>query len=167
MKKWLLSLMVMAACSCAFGQSADTTQPFYKRFPTVTPFQILLSDSATIYTKERLPANMPVAFMVFSPECSHCQHEAEEILAHKDELKGIQLVMVTMHPFDAMKNFIAKYRLNEVPNLVVGKDIYYLMPTFYKFHSLPFHAMYDSKGRLLTVFEGSLSVTQLVETMKQ
>ena len=158
--------MIVTTATSGKSQMADTTLPFYKRFPTITPFQILLSDSATMYSKASLPANKAVAFIVFSPDCEHCQHEARELHEYKDQLKDYQIVMITLHPFDAMKEFISTYQLNELPNVVVGKDIYYLMPTFYKFHSLPFHAMYDKEGNLIAVFEGAMGVRSLVETMK-
>ena len=166
MKQWLLVLMILTSAFAAHSQLADTTQPFYKRFPTVTPFQILLSDSTTLYTRAQLPKGMATGFIVFSPDCSHCQQEAEAIVANKEKLNDIQIVMITMNPFPAMKEFITRYKLNEVPNLVVGRDIYYLMPTFYRFHHLPFHAMYNKEGNLLSTFEGSMSVTQLINVLK-
>jgi hypothetical protein len=41
-----------------------------------------------------------------------------------------------------------------------------MMPAFYKFHNLPFHAMYDKNGNLLSTFEGSVNMGSLVEMMK-
>jgi hypothetical protein len=166
MKKLFLLLGLFVITLPVIAQLADTSQPFYKRFPTVTPFQILLSDSSTMFTRKDL-SQKPVVFIVFSPECEHCQHEAEEIYAHKDSLKEIQIVMITMHPFAAMQDFIGHYKLNEVPEVVVGRDIYYLMPSFYKFHNLPFHAMYNKEGNLLGVFEGSMNVSNLIAMLKE
>ena len=165
MKRWLICILVLLS-SVTYGQVADTSQPYYKRFPTVTPFQILLSDSSTIYTRSHLPKNTPVAFLVFSPDCNHCQHEAEEIYSHREALKGIQIVMITMHSFESMKNFISKYKLNELSNVVVGRDIYYLMPAYYNFHNLPFHALYNKEGRLLSVFEGEMNINTLIMVLK-
>lgn len=167
MKRSLLFLLLTGIVLNCFGQVADTSQPYYKRFPVITPFQILLSDSTTMYTRADLPAGKPVAFMIFSPDCHHCQDEAEQIVSQKDNLKDISIVMITMHPFDAMKDFINKYRLNEVNNVVVGRDIYYLMPAFYKFSNLPFHAFYNKNGNLLGVFNGPLHIGNLVHLMKE
>ena len=105
--------------------------------------------------------------MLFSPECSHCQHETEELIAHKDELKDIQIVMVTLHPLWMMNEFIDHYKLKELPNVVVGRDIYYFFPSFYNIRNLPFLAMYDKKGNLITTFEGSMPIARVVETFKE
>jgi thiol-disulfide isomerase/thioredoxin len=166
MKKWPLTLFLFFIAVSAFAQ-VDSTTPPYKKFPTLPPLQILLGDSTTKYTKENLPAKKPVLIMLFSPDCSHCQHETEELIAHKEELKGLQVVMITFHPLWQMNEFVKKYKLNELPNFVVGKDLYLLMPSFYALRNLPFHAMYDKKGNLMEVFEGSMDVDKVIEAFNK
>jgi len=73
--------------------------------------------------------------------------------------------MITFHPLWQMNAFVNDYKLKELPNLVVGKDIYYLMPSFYSIHNLPFLAMYDKKGDLISVFEGSMDVEKAIQTL--
>ena len=128
-----LIVFMLLAFPLSLAAQTDSIVPAYKRFPTLPPFQILLSDSSTVYTKAQLPSRKPVFMMVFSPECSHCQHAAEELHQFKKELKDVQVVMVTMHPLDKMKQFIEKYKLAELANVVVGQDIYYFMPGFFCF----------------------------------
>ncbi|MBD0285310.1 MAG: redoxin domain-containing protein, partial [Flavisolibacter sp.] len=130
------------------------------------PMQLLLSDSATLFTKANLSKNKPVLLMLFSPECSHCQHTAEELQQYKEELKDIEIVMATMHSISQMNQFIQSYRLNELSNVVVGKDIYYILPPFYNIRNLPFMAFYDRKGKLISVFEGSLPMQKVVAVFK-
>lgn len=141
----------------------DNTPPPYKRFPGLPPVKILLGDSTSWFTKEQVPAKKDVLYMIFSPECSHCQHETEELVAHKQDFKNIQIVMVTMQPLWEMKDFIIKYKLNEMPNVVVGKDIYYTTPSFYNIHNLPFLAMYDTSGNVIRTFEGSMPIEKVLE----
>ena len=57
----------------------DSTQPAYKRFPSIPPFKILLTDSSTYFTKNDLPKKTPVMIMIFNPPCEHCQHETAEL----------------------------------------------------------------------------------------
>ena len=158
-----LLLVVMLLVSMASFAQADTTKPVYQRFPTPPPFQIMLSDSSTIYTKSQLPKNKAVLFLIFSPECSHCQHETEELVKYKNDLKDIQIVMATLHPLTDMKAFIEHYKLKDMPNVIVGKDIYYLMPSFYNIHNLPYMAMYNKKGELIGGYEGSLSISKVLD----
>lgn len=104
--------------------------------------------------------------MLFSPDCTHCQHTAEDMVKHKEELKDIQIVMATMQPFEDMKPFAIKYRLDQMPNVVIGKDIYYIIAPFYGVRSLPFMAFYNKNGKLISVFEGGLSIPKVVELFK-
>src|SRR5947209_3656227 len=86
---------LMAASS--FAQS-DTLAPPFKRFPSLPPLQLILSDSATKYTKEDLPKNKQVLIVLFSPDCEHCQHEAEMFYAGRDLLSKVHIVMITTYP---------------------------------------------------------------------
>lgn len=162
MKRWALGLLVVCTSLAAFAQQAETAQPPYQRFPTLPPLQLLLGDSTTKYTKADLPKKKPVLIMLFSPDCSHCQHTAEELLQQKDKIQQIQIVMATLHSLRQMNEFVEKYRLKELPNLVVGKDLYYILPPFYDVHNLPYLAFYNKKGNLITGFEGSMPLEKII-----
>jgi thioredoxin-related protein len=164
--KWCL-FFVLTFCGLISFAQQDSMQPPYKRFPSVPPFQILLGDSTTIYSKALLPKKTPVLLMVFSPDCSHCQHETEEILAHRDELKDVQIVMVTLHSIHDMKGFTTSYHLDQQQNIVVGKDIYFLLPSFFDIRNLPFHALYNKKGELIRAFEGTVGIEKLISLFNE
>ncbi len=166
MKQGFLFFLALCVSMTSFAQ-VDSTTPPYKKFPTLPPIQILLGDSTTKYTKENIPAKKPVLIMLFSPECSHCQHEAEELTAYKEEMKNIQVVMITFHPLWQMNEFVEKYKLKDLNNVVVGKDIYLVLPSFYSVHNLPFHALYDKKGNLVSVFEGSMEISKVLQTFRE
>ena len=163
--KHLIAFCLSICCLSSLAQK-DSIQLPYKRFPTLPPLQILLGDSATKYTKDNIPKKKQVLVMLFSPECSHCQHTAEEMIKYKDELKDIHIVMVTMHPLWQMNAFMQDYKLTELKNVVAGKDIYYLLPPFYGISSLPYMAMYDKKGNLIMGFEGSMPIQKVLDTFK-
>jgi thioredoxin-related protein len=153
-------------CLPAIAQR-DTTTPPFKRFPTFPPAKLLLSDSATVFTKEKIGSNKAVFIMLFSPDCSHCQKSTEEIIEHKEQLRDIQIIMVTLQSIEKMREFIATYNLNNLPNLVVGKDINYITPVFYNIKNFPFFALYNKKGKLIDGIEGSLEIPQIIEIFKK
>ena len=163
--KYFITLFFSILTIAATAQ-VDTLQPPFKRFPTLPPIQILLGDSLTKYTKKDVPSRKPVLIMLFSPDCSHCQHTAEEMLQYKDELKDIHIVMATMHSISQMNDFVKKYKLDELKNVVIGKDMYYLLGPFYGIKNLPYLAMYNKKGNLIMGFEGSMPIQKVLETFK-
>lgn len=163
--KFLFALAISLFSLVAAAQE-DTTELPYKRFPTLPPFQLLMGDSTSKYTKDNVPAKKPVLLLLFSPECSHCQHTAEEIYQHKDDFKNIQIIMATLHSLTQMNEFMQTYKLNEMPNIVAGKDIYYILPPFYGISSLPYMAFYNKSGKLITGFEGSMPVERVLQIFK-
>ena len=145
----------------------DTAQPPYKRFPHVPALQLLLGDSTTVYKKEALPKGKPVLLLIFSQECSHCQHTAEEIVQHKAELKNIQIVMATLHSISQMNAFADSFGLKALPNVVLGKDVHYILPSFYSIRNLPYMALYKANGDLIQTVEGSLPIENVIALFKK
>jgi len=166
MKTTLLFVTFVCLALISFSQQDSVTLAPYQRFPTVPPFQLLNTDSSTYFVKKDLKKNKPVLIMLFNPDCDHCKHETEEIIKNIDQLKDVQIVMATMMSFDAMKEFYEKYELQKFDNIHVGKDIKYTLPTFYQIRFMPFLAMYDKKGNLITTFEGSMKIDELINIFK-
>lgn len=161
--------IILLLCFTTFTATAQTESnytPPFKRFPTVPTLQLLLGDSTTQYSKDDLPQGKPVMIMLFSPECDHCQHETQELVKNKEAFKDIQLVMVTTYPIYRMNEFVEEYHVNEIPNVIVAKDIYYLLLPFYDVRNFPFMALYDKKGNLITTTEGSVPVTSLLKQLQ-
>jgi thiol-disulfide isomerase/thioredoxin len=152
--------------SSSYTQQENVTLPPYKRFPTVPPLKLLLLDSTSYFTKNDLKKNKPVLIIVFNPDCEHCKHETEELIKNIDSLKNVQIIMATMMPFDLMRSFYENYDLQRFQNITVGKDVQYTLPSFYQMHFMPYLAMYDKKGNLLSTFEGAMKIEDLIHTFK-
>jgi thioredoxin-related protein len=163
MKLFICALLTFFASGNIIAQNASDTSAPYRRYPEVPPFSILETDSVSLFSKADLKKNKPVLIIVFSPDCEHCQHETEEIIRHMDEFKKVQIIMATMMPFASMKNFYTKFELAKFNNIKVGKDIQNMLPSFYMVHNLPYLAMYDKKGKLLSTFEGNMKIEDLVK----
>ena len=166
MKTLFLLPLFLFAGLISFSQKDSTLLPAYKRFPTVPPFRLLKIDSTSYFTKNDLKKNKPVLIILFNPDCDHYKHEIEEIIKDMDELKDVQIVMSTMMPFDTMKAFYEKYDLQKFENVTVGKDVQYILPSFYQIRFMPYLAMYDKKGNLLTTFEGTMKIQDLAKVFK-
>jgi thiol-disulfide isomerase/thioredoxin len=163
MQKIFCFLFLLASAGSLVAQNGPDSIPPYKRFPTVPPFKLLEVDSVSIFSKADLKKNKPVLIILFSPDCDHCRHETEEIIKHIDELEKVQIVMATMMPFAEMKDFYIKYELAKFKNIKVGKDFQYMLPPFYDVRNLPYLGMYNKKGELLSTFEGSMKIEDLIK----
>jgi len=165
-KSILLFFLVISSVASSFAQSKDYDIPPFQRFPTFPPIQILLSDSTTVYTKAEIPTGKPTLFIIFSPDCSHCQDETTQMVAHMDELKDVQIIMITYHPLSQMKDFVATYGLEKYPNIVVGKDVQYVTATFYSIRNIPCMALYNKEGKLIEKLEGTHPIEEVITAFK-
>ncbi|MEO5593045.1 MAG: thioredoxin [Chitinophagaceae bacterium] len=161
-------LTVILACflsSFGYAQKDSMDAPF-KKFPTIPPFDLLRTDSSTHLTKADINVKHKTLIMFFSPDCTHCQHQTEDMLAAIDSLKDIQIVMATYQPFEEMVAFNQKYKIEKYSNIKLGRDIKYFFPPFYRMKSLPHLALYNDKGNYITSFEGNQKISTLLEAFE-
>lgn len=145
--------------------TAQVDTPAYKRFPTVPPITILQVDSTTL-TKENLK-HQPTIIMYFSPDCDHCKHQWEDMQKQMNKLKKYQIVMITHQPFEMMVDFYKKQQITRYSNIKMGQDTKFMLPPFYRIQSLPYLALYDKHGNLITTFEGNVKVDKLLAAFHQ
>ncbi|MFX6759586.1 hypothetical protein ABTH30_22080, partial [Acinetobacter baumannii] len=63
-------------------QPKDTSAP-YLRNQNIPPIKIITAingTDTTWFTNDNLPKDKTIAIIYFSPECSHCQYEAKELV---------------------------------------------------------------------------------------
>jgi thiol-disulfide isomerase/thioredoxin len=165
MKNWIMILalgMLNISLYAQNGSSASVDAP-YLRFPTIPPFKLLKVDSTGYYSKEDLKKNKYTLIMFFSPTCDHCKHQTQDILSDNQDFKDVEIVMATYQPFEEMKEFYSYYRIADHPNIKLGRDEKYTLPSFYKnMQSLPYLALYDKKGNLITTFQGNQKTVTLM-----
>ncbi len=161
MKQLILLVWLFSVSMHGWAQT-DTFPPPFKRFPTIPPMKLLLTDSSTWFTQKDVSKKLPVLIIIFNPQCEHCRLETEALVKNIDQFKGIQIIMATMMSFDSMKVFYNHYGLKRFGNIVVGQDKDFMLPTFYNIRNLPFLAFYNRKKEFIAVAEGGLGIPQIL-----
>lgn len=151
----------MLIVSSANAQGTQNQAP-YLRFPTLPPFSIVSLDSSA-FARENIKKNSESIIMYFNPGCDHCRHQTDSLIANMDRFKDVQIVMATYQPLEDIKAFADEYKLENYSNIHIGRDTKYFLQPFFKIMNLPFMALYDKKGKLLTTFEGTTPVEKLTE----
>jgi thioredoxin-related protein len=167
--KSFLYLLYFSLCfvGCIAQQKTpETVKAPYLRFPTVPPIDLIQLDS-THLTKEKLQKNQNTLIMFFSPTCDHCQHQTNDLIAGMDSLKNIQIVLASYQPYAEIQEFYHKYELFKYGNIKIGRDSKFMLPPFFGMKNLPYLALYDQKGNLLTTFEGNVTVQKLTAAFSQ
>jgi thioredoxin-related protein len=161
----LLTLLAAVFFSVTLQAQADTTAPF-RRNPIIPPFELLQTDSSVL-TKDKIEKKRNTLIMFFSPSCEHCQHQTKDMIAGMDSLKDVQIIMATYQPFEEMTTFYKDYQIDRFHNIKMGRDTKWFLPAFFRMKSLPYLALYDKKGNLITTFEGNHSVAKLVDAFNE
>ena len=160
LKQFLISALLLAFSSALIAQK-DTTAP-YKQYPTFPPIELVKMNNHHLKKKD-IKSNQASMIFYFSPECDHCRKQMDDMMKRMNDFKKIQIVMVTFQPMDQLVKFYKDYKLEKFDNIQAGRDTKFLLPPYYRIRSLPYLALYDKKGKLITTYEGNVKVETLLK----
>jgi thioredoxin-related protein len=165
MKKLLFFfLLVLSIISVTAQDSIDTIPP-YKKDPKIPAFKIALTDG-TWFTNEQLPKNKYTLIVYFSPDCEHCKHEIKEVIKNINELKDVNMVWASYKSLSEIKEFYTKFELSKYPNIFIGRDREYQLPSFFRVKFTPFVALYNKQGLFVQAFEQGSEMSILLPLLK-
>jgi thioredoxin-related protein len=163
MKKIILCIIILSAAKFSFAQE-DTTFNSYLKFTSIPDFEIAKAPDSTTVTKADVVKKGHLFMLVFfSPDCEHCQKETKDFVAHKDDFKDIQVLMVSPMPYASIKQFYTDYGVSNLPNFTMGQDWAYHLGTKLKPHFYPTMILYDKLGNYITAFSGNVAIPKIIE----
>jgi thiol-disulfide isomerase/thioredoxin len=172
MKKisWLpVTVLLMFSSVLSFyvsAQKPDSVPPAFVRFPTIPPFELKTTEGKMLH-RDDLAKRHGTLIMYFSPECHHCQQQVEWLQQEISKFDKYNLVLATYQPMDELKKFYVSYKLSSWKNLYIGRDEKFFLPPYFRIGNMPFLALYDNKGNLLTSFEGVTRVDKLLDGFRK
>ena len=144
----------------------DATATTLNNIQQIPSFKIFTAPDSTVITSEELKKNKPFILMFFSPDCDHCQKETKEILAYKEELKSLQILMVSPVALNLIKSFYEDYNIASMPNIHMGQDLNYAIGVKYQIRTFPSIYVYDATGKLAKAFVGNVGVPAILDAVK-
>ena len=165
MQKLLLSFLLAFASVAGFAQK-DTADNYVNRFISIPAFNINIVPDSSFFSKEQLNKNAPFIIKFFSPDCDHCQKQVKDLLAYKDELKNVQVLMVSPLSFKDNNNFYKEYNLSSMTNIKLGFDPTYKLRKLYNTQTYPSMYVYDKRGTLAKAFVGNIGVQAILDAVK-
>lgn len=160
-KHWIIAFFLMFSIP-AIGQQ-DTLPP-YKKVEGWPPVILTQLDNKQFTSKDL--KSQPTIIMYFSPECHHCKDQMNDMIRHHKKLSKYQIILATYQPESEIKSFATYYQLHHYPNIRIGRDSKFLLPPFYRIRNLPYLALYNKKGQLLTTFEGNVKIDALTKAFE-
>lgn len=161
MKKWFL--IIICSCLAKISLAQTDSTPVYLRFPTIPPFSITKVPDSTRFTKDDLARKRATLIILFSPDCEHCQQETRALIDHIKLFKKVQIIMATPLEHDLIKQFYELYKIDEYPNIIMGRDPTNFLGSFYKVQFYPSIFLYNKKGKFVKAFDGTVPVEKIAE----
>jgi len=156
MKKGIYISIIAIFVGCRFHPKGD-----------LPSFNLLLSDSNTVFNTKNIPAGKPSILIFFSPYCEHCQAETNDLLEKIDSFNKVNIYFITIDPMKEMKVFEGYYKLSIYPNITVGKDISYFFPAHFKGVIPPYSIVYDKYKQQRAVVKGQASAALLISIISK
>jgi thioredoxin-related protein len=150
-------LLLTAGYGCAQSKAADG----------IPPYHILNTDSV-FTTPADLKKNEAVLMIYFSPDCGHCQHLMYELKPKMEDLKHVQVIMVTFVQLKAIQTFYRDFDLKKYPNFTVGTEGYtYAVLKYFDVSTTPYIALYDKNRKLVKAWAKAPSIEELDGEVKK
>lgn len=161
----ILAILIGSTYTAAAQENPNTTAAPYERFKSLPPFELMGLDGK-LFKRDDLPKNKGTILMFFSPDCHHCLQQMDWMRDAKEKLKGFNFILATYQPMEELKNFHQAYKLADWKNIYIGRDEKYFLPPYFRIKNLPFLALYDKKGQLISVFEGNTKTDLILASFK-
>jgi cytochrome oxidase Cu insertion factor (SCO1/SenC/PrrC family) len=162
--KWLMVLLIGGIGNSLWAQTPKQDPP-YKKNPVLPELEIMQPNNSLL-TRNQLKKQATL-IIYFSPDCDHCIQQMDEMSKRMNDLKKLQVVMVTYQPMEQLVDFVKKYKLADHSNFKTGRDIKFQLPGFYQIKSLPYFALYDKDFKLITTFESNTKVDKLLKAFRK
>ena len=166
MKNLLILFVGILISYSGFSQTSATKDTaVYLRFPAIPQFTVYKAPDSTVFSRENLQKRKSTVFIIFSPDCEHCQHETELLLQNIKKFKNTQILMITYLPYEEMIKFYKTYKIANYPQITMARDTKFFFPVFFKVRNLPSIFVYDKKGDLKKSFEGSVKIEDIIQEL--
>jgi thiol-disulfide isomerase/thioredoxin len=121
-----------------------------------------MQDSTMILSKD-IPKEGIVMLKYFSPDCDHCQKEAQKFVAKKDSLKNIQTLWMSgdWASLQDIKTFAKTYGIEQLNPKYIGKDVGSNLVLYYDLKSVPFTAIYKD-NQLIKQYKNDINFDELI-----
>jgi thiol-disulfide isomerase/thioredoxin len=157
--KYLLlgSLLFLAAC---YGKTPEKTGLEGRQLAS---FDLLLTDSSTVFNTRDIPTGKPFILFVFDPHCPYSKAQIQSIVDEMKKLKNINLYIFGIAPLKEIKDFSTHYNLSQYNNITIGQDQKNMYGQYMNITGVPYIAIYDKDKKLKNSFTGVTDIDIIKE----
>lgn len=164
----IISISIIAFCigflsykiKSKFNHKKEVAERIQK-IPDFSFYQL----NGEVFTERNLP-NKPIIFVYFNSNCEYCQSEATKIQQRIADFKQTQLIFISFEEADSIKQFAAKYKLDDQENIIFLEDRKGQFSYIFDVNSIPYIVVYDTNQKFLQKFKGATKIDNILEVLK-
>ncbi len=171
--KRILGAILIVLIICMVGwmiytsiKTMKSKEELVNRINKVPVFTLTTTDSSLISLDSGY-TNAPLVLLYFNGECEYCKSETKEIVDNQDQLKGIEMIFISLEPLHKIKQFGDSFGLSEVPNVILGKIDDQTADEILGITSAPQLFIYNKEGKLTKQFKGSTKIEAIIKFANQ
>jgi thiol-disulfide isomerase/thioredoxin len=146
--------------SCfVFGQEPVATGA--PAVATIPSFELSKAPDSSRYSEKDLSAKKRTIFIVFSPDCGHCQMFTRKLMDSIALFKKTQIVMVSSLDYSDILRFYNTYAMASCKFITVARDANYFFITHFQVQQFPSAYVFDKKGRFVKKFVSEIDIKSL------
>jgi thiol-disulfide isomerase/thioredoxin len=126
-------------------------------------FAIQLLDSTTFIQSEDLTKGKNLVLFYFSPTCPYCRAQMRDMVNNIERFKDKELCILTNADLKSTKRFADYFKLNQLNNIIVGRDTGNIVLSTYKQIKVPFTAYFDKNNQLKAAYRGRMKPNSLFQ----
>ncbi|KIO76327.1 hypothetical protein TH53_15330 [Pedobacter lusitanus] len=135
---------------------------------TVPEFQFYKADGKTFTKTQIIPAHKSL-FVFFDATCSHCQKTMLELSKRYEEVKKLNIYLVSLDQHITMNDFMSKYGKNLIgkKNVLLLEDRDHVFIPLFKPTKYPSLFLYSPKNTLVFNTSGDKELPKLFEAISK
>jgi peroxiredoxin len=147
---------------CFAKDRTNTGEWVGTKMPT---FSLLLKDSTTYLSTDKIPTGKPIVFFYFATYCPYCRAQLEDMIKDINKLKDTRIYMVTNSPYSEVKDYYKEFKLDKYPNITMNLDYKNFFIDSFKVKGVPFMAVYNKEKKLEQTFSGKIPTSELLSSI--
>ncbi|MCS3801042.1 TlpA family protein disulfide reductase [Niastella sp. OAS944] len=163
MKSLIAVALIILIAGC-YSRNPEKTGLEGKALPS---YDFLSVDSVTHVNTGNTVEGKPIVLFFFGPSCPYSHAQMQEIIEDIDNLKNIQFYILTISPFNQMKQFYTHYQLNKYPNIVIGLDYKNSFDEYFAVPGVPYTVIYGKDKKMRGAFVGKIYSRQIKEVAEK
>ncbi|MEM8566122.1 MAG: hypothetical protein AAGF85_06645 [Bacteroidota bacterium] len=160
----LFTTLILFSCSQPSSETSEAENKVdFNEDLAIPNFTMATIKDSTAVSSQSMPKEGILLVKYFSPDCDHCQAEAETYFSKKDSLQNIRTIWITgdWANLKMIEEFVEKYQLEQLNPIAIGKETTNFLVSYYQLQGIPYAAVYQD-NQLIKEYQGSLDFNELI-----